>query len=114
MPDLKWARVRDKDTGHEYSVIESAVDEKTVTVLDNEHAVDNLGEPLPPKYAGTQPVAESDDKSGYEAMKKDELEAEIGSRNSDRAEADQIVVGGNGNKPDLIAALVADDANLES
>ncbi|AYF29305.1 hypothetical protein CSH63_17905 [Micromonospora tulbaghiae] len=46
--------------------------------------------------------------SGYAAMKVPELKAEIERRNTDRAEADRIP--GDGNKPDLVAALEADDA----
>lgn len=47
--------------------------------------------------------------SPYEGMKRADLEAEIASRNTGRDEADRIPA--TGNKPDLVAALTADDAN---
>lgn len=46
---------------------------------------------------------------GYESLKVDDLKDEIARRNKRRVESDRIEVGGAGNKPDLIAALVADD-----
>lgn len=48
MPE--WTRVKDKTTGHKFSVISSAVDEDAMTVLKQD-AVDIAGEPLPPEYA---------------------------------------------------------------
>jgi len=51
--------------------------------------------------------------SPYDEQNKDQLEGEIAERNAGRDEGHQIVVEGKGNKPDLIAALVADDAANE-
>lgn len=46
----------------------------------------------------------------YRAMSKPDLQAEVERRNDARgAEEPLVQVGGKGNKPDLIAALVADD-----
>lgn len=46
----------------------------------------------------------------YDAMKVDQLKELIDQRNEGRDEDDLIEVEGKGNKPDLIAALQADDA----
>lgn len=46
----------------------------------------------------------------YSEWLKADLEAEVASRNEGRDEDDAIEVEGSGNKPDLIAALEADDA----
>lgn len=46
----------------------------------------------------------------YESATKEQLEAEIAKRNQGREDDDLIEVEGRGNKPDLVAALVADDA----
>lgn len=64
--------------------------------------VDENGDPLPPS-APSAPT--------YEDQKVGDLKAEIAQRNQGRDEADQIPAAGN--KPDLIAALTADD-NKES
>lgn len=45
----------------------------------------------------------------YQGLKRADLEAEIARRNEGRDEADLIPA--TGNKPDLVAALTADDAN---
>lgn len=54
---------------------------------------------------------DADDSVLYGAFSKGDLEAEVARRNEGRDEADLIVVGGRGNKSDLIAALEADDGN---
>ncbi|GAB3776773.1 hypothetical protein FB382_004395 [Nocardioides ginsengisegetis] len=48
MPE--YSRVKDKSTGHKFTVIASAVDEDAMQVLKQD-AVDVVGEPLPPEYA---------------------------------------------------------------
>ncbi len=48
MPE--YTRVKDKSTGHKFSVIASAVDEESMQVLKQD-AADHTGEPLPPEYA---------------------------------------------------------------
>ena len=45
----------------------------------------------------------------YAKWKKADLEAEVESRNTDRADYEQIVIGGKGTVPDLAEALDADD-----
>lgn len=52
---------------------------------------------------------EDSDEVAYSDFSVDDLKAEIATRNEDRDEDDHIVVGGKGNKADLIAALEADD-----
>lgn len=52
---------------------------------------------------------DDDGGSGYGAMTKPDLATAIEARNEGRDDKDLIVVGGKGNKPDLIAALEADD-----
>lgn len=47
----EYVRVKDKDTGHKYSVIASAVDENAHQVL-KQPAVGDDGTPLPPEHAG--------------------------------------------------------------
>ncbi len=47
-------------------------------------------------------------KPDYSGMSKDELEDEVAKRNGDGRD-NPIEVGGRGNKPDLVAALIADD-----
>ncbi|MEU5668955.1 SAP domain-containing protein [Micromonospora sp. NPDC047753] len=57
---------------------------------------------VPDTGSESSPAAE-----GYEAMKVADLKAEIERRNADRDEADRV--SSEGRKPDLIAALQADD-----
>lgn len=54
----------------------------------------------------------ADESEGYEAFTKPDLEAEVDRRNATRDPDGEryIVVAGKGNKPDLVAALEADDA----
>lgn len=46
----------------------------------------------------------------YSKWKKDDLQAEVARRNEGREDADLIEVEAPGNKPELVAALEADDA----
>jgi hypothetical protein len=46
----EFVRVKDKSTGHKFSVVASAVDESAQIVLKQD-AVDVGGDPLPPEYA---------------------------------------------------------------
>lgn len=96
MPE--FIRVRVKDSGTEQTIAKpSAVDPDVYEVLD-EPATDSNGRVLPPKVAA---APTPDD------LTIPELKAEIARRNEGRDEADQIPASGN--KPDLIAALAADD-----
>jgi hypothetical protein len=52
---------------------------------------------------------EEDETPPYSEWKVDDLKAEIASRNEDREDESQIVVEAPGNRPQLIAALEADD-----
>lgn len=47
MPE--YVRVKDKSTGHHYSVIASAFDDSAMTKLKQD-AVNTAGEPLPPEF----------------------------------------------------------------
>lgn len=49
MPMPEYVRVRDKKTGHEYSVVRSALDEESQVVLDKPAAWPD-GRPMEPKY----------------------------------------------------------------
>lgn len=73
-----------------------------VTVQTSERIAERLGGRFEP--AG--PAAE-----GYEAMKVADLKAEIERRNEGRDEAGRV--SAEGRKPDLVAALKADDARAE-
>lgn len=65
-----------------------------------------------------EPQGEDSDTSGappaegkpYEGVKLAELKAELEKRNADRAEEAKITPAEPGNKPEIIAALLADDA----
>jgi len=98
MPKPKWTRVRDKRTGHHITV--AHVNAEHHEVLKDHRATDLNGRPLPPKY--NQSV-------GYDDQQVKALKAEVERRNDGRDEVDLIVVGGTGNKADLVAALEADD-----
>jgi hypothetical protein len=59
MPDLSgatWVRVKDKISGHKYSVVDSvaAADPDAYQVLKQD-AVDHVGQPLPPEFADASP-----------------------------------------------------------
>lgn len=57
-----YLRVRDNETGHEFSVVESAFDADSTTVID-EPATDVNGDPLPAVEKSTR----SGGKSGQKA-----------------------------------------------
>lgn len=102
-PD-EFGRYRvETDTGAKISVSRAPLSSETV--LD-EPASDVAGDALPVQYPKS---AAKPEPTGYEARKKDDLAQEIASRNEGRDEADLIVPAEPGNKPDLIAALEADD-----
>lgn len=69
-------------------------------------ALDQIGEHA--FESGEKPGAGSSG-TDYSKSKKADLEAEIDKRNADRDEDSQIVPDEPGNKPELIAALEADD-----
>lgn len=50
------------------------------------------------------------DSDPYDGVKLDDLKAMVAQRNEGREDADKIVVSEPGNKPEVLAALVADDA----
>ena len=108
MPD--YVRVRDKsvENATPISIVRSAAeaDPDVWEVLD-EPAADHNGWPLPPGAA--EDVAED---QGYADWTAAELKDEIKARNAGRDESNQIPA--QGNKPDLIAALEADNTNQES
>jgi len=93
----EFIRVRFRDSGTEQSIPRPvAIDEDAYEVLD-QAAVDHNLRVLPPIVH---------DSSGKEPTKAELLE-EIARRNQGRDEADQIPT--QGNKPDLIKAIEADD-----
>ena len=99
----EYIRVRVKDSGTEQTMAKpSALDPEVYELLD-EPATDVSGRPLPP-------VIET--AAGYDDLTVAELKDEIAARNQGRDEADQIPA--TGNKPDLVAALTADDNQKES
>ena len=49
MPNIEWVRVKDKDTGHKYSVPAGAVDENAHQVL-KQPAADLACDPLPAEH----------------------------------------------------------------
>lgn len=80
-------------------------------VLEDEPAVDRNGRPLDaayPEKAG-EPV-----RAPYAEWTNDELRAEIETRNKAAGEDAQIMAEPPGNKPELVAALEADDARANS
>jgi superfamily I DNA and/or RNA helicase len=52
---------------------------------------------------------EDDEEEPYEGVKVADLKSEIEKRNEDREDADKISPAEPGNRPELVAALVADD-----
>ena len=96
MPE--FIRVRFKDSGTEQTIAKPpAIDPALMEVLDDD-AVDRNQRPLPPVVKSAP---------GLEDRTIAELKEEIARRNEGRDEADQI--SASGNKPDLIAAIAADD-----
>ena len=67
MPE--YVRVKDKQTGHEFSLPVGSFDESDATVLDK-HATDPGGTPLPVKYHTTVNQA-AETKSGQAATSKE-------------------------------------------
>ncbi|MCX5119220.1 SAP domain-containing protein [Micromonospora sp. NBC_00362] len=78
--------------------------ENKVVVSVADHKDKRFASPLWEAYTGSDsaPAAE-----GYEALTVPKLKAEIERRNADRDEADRV--SSEGRKPDLVAALEADD-----
>lgn len=100
MPE--FIRVRWNDSGTEQTIPKPvAIDEDAYTVLKDE-PTDRNGRPVPPKLAQAPT---------YEERTVADLKDEIARRNQGREEADLIPTSGN--KPDLIAALAADDGPSE-
>lgn len=66
---MAYIRVKDKSTGHEFSMPEGTFDEDAVTVLKKD-ATDPGGTPLPVKYHTTVTKA-ADTKSGQAATSKE-------------------------------------------
>lgn len=96
MPE--YIRVRVKDSGTVQSIAKpAALDEDAYELLDAP-AIDHNGRVLAPVIAAAPT---------YEDMTVADLKGQIEQRNQGRDEADQI--SASGNKPDLIAALTADD-----
>lgn len=100
-------RVLDLDTGHKRSIAVSQLPHGNHKIVD-EPASDVAGDPYPVEY-GAGPVAGGSDP--YKGWKVDRLKGEIEARNDARGDDEPlIVVEEPGNKPELLAALRADDA----
>lgn len=57
MPEAKYVRVTDRDTGHKRSVLESEVPHGNYTVLKAD-AVDHAGTVLPPEFNAVEPTGQ--------------------------------------------------------
>lgn len=119
---MDWIRVRDLDTGHALTIDSSQTVHGRFERLVDAPAVNELGDPLAPEHGAFDPQpldveqAAAAEESGqpvgavdYEGSTADQLRTEIDRRNADRAEDDQIEPEAPKNKPQLIAALEADD-----
>jgi hypothetical protein len=58
MPEAKWIRVLDQDTGHEISVTENQLRHGNYRVIKDAPATDAVGRPLPPTY-GSAPATQA-------------------------------------------------------
>lgn len=103
-PVPAWAKglVHDDDLVDATSEVEADVEESDTDTLV-------ASEPETPAEPDAQPQTE-DETPGYDVLTIPALKAEIDKRNEGREADAEIEVEGAGNKPDLIAALVADDA----
>lgn len=59
-------------------------------------------------------IENSEPPEPYEGVTVSDLKAAIEARNAERVDADKIEVEAPGNRPELVAALVADDAKTEA
>ena len=100
MPE--YIRVKDTDTGHEFSVVKGS-NLDGLKHLEDAPAVGVTGDPLPPLHAESEPVS-------YSSLGKGELEEQVAARNAARGPDEQLQVAPPGHKADLVAALEADDA----
>lgn len=91
-----WTRVKDMDTGHEYS---TAVVLDSHQVLDDKDATDRFGNPLPPKPSRPLATLTNDAGKPVSAMTVPELQAYAGGHHID--------LGGASLKDDVLAAIVA-------
>lgn len=69
MPE--FVRVRDRSTGHKFTVVASAAAAESAYQVLKDDAVDVTGEPLPPEYAATESLS-SPTTSGQSADTKKE------------------------------------------
>ena len=58
MPDSKWVRVTDTDTGHKLTIPRSDLTAGNYRELKAD-AVDVNGDPLPPEHGATKPLSSS-------------------------------------------------------
>ncbi|GAA1138353.1 hypothetical protein [Nocardioides aquiterrae] len=112
--DIEYVRVVNPETGVKITVGAKVVPEGHEVV--DEPAVDRNGRPLDATYPekttvdGVEPVARP-----YGEWLVKELQAEVEARNDAAGDDEpQIVVEPPGNKPELVAALEADDARRAS
>lgn len=87
----EFTRVRDKASGHEYSLATTVAEHTDgVEILKDEAATDTNGRPLPPKYAAPKELSD---------MTVSELQTEAERRNVD--------LGGATKKADIISTIQA-------
>lgn len=60
MPEapIEYIRVKDKDTGHKYTIVASALDEEHQQVLKQD-ALDHNDNPLPPEFSEASEASSS-------------------------------------------------------
>ena len=98
---MSWTRVKDKETGHEYSV--EVVDPEAHEVLTTKDGADRFGNPLPAKL--NRPLSSITNEAGkpVSSMILTELE--------DYAEKHQIDLGGASKKDDVLAVIAAHEGD---
>jgi hypothetical protein len=100
-----WIRVED-DFG-QFDHPKDAPLPKGVRVVRGED--EYIGPFARPGKPRTDKAGEPASSSIYDSYSKADLEDEVAKRNADRDEPDHVAIAPPGNKPDLIAALTADD-----
>lgn len=107
-------RVRDLDTGHERTINAVELPHGNYEVLKDPASDPATGVPVPEKLAAGKPITKEGDiavPTAYDSDSVKQLKAEVEKRNDARGDDEPpIEVAEPGNKPQLIAALVADDA----
>lgn len=56
MPESKWVRVTDQDTGHKLTILRSELTNGNYRELKAD-ALNELGDPLPPEHGAVKPLS---------------------------------------------------------